>query len=918
MGSITLQINGIHTSGPEGMTILELAREQGYPIPTLCHDPHLSPAGACRICVVEEETRGVLLPSCVTAIAPGMVIRTDSPRVTETRKTILQLLLASHPESCIVCDKGNQCRLRALAAEMGLGFIPLDPMPQYFPVHDFNPFFKRDMSKCILCGKCIRGDQELVVEGVLDYSHRGFTSRPTTFQSLPLEASGCTFCGTCLSLCPTGALTETGLPHQGSVSKQTRTVCSHCACGCSLTMEICSDRVIRVTPDNNPKRSPALCVKGHFGFNYIHSPERIRTPLIRKNGVLTESSWGEALDFFMQRFQALSQDSGPKAIGCLTGPQLTNEELYLFQKLARLGFKTPNVDNGSHLYAAPALMAMEKALGLNSTIRPLENLLKADVILVIGANPTETAPVLGYLIKRAVAQNKARVILVDPRKTKLASRSHLWLRPRPGTDLSLIQCLTHTLLTENLWDQGFVYSQTQGFLEWRESFFKLNIKAELAATGLEGRQVQEAARALSSAQNLSVVLGDGLTQQLNASATVMALINLVLLLGQWGRPGCGFYPVLKESNAQGAWDMGVLPNRLPGYQPADDPRALKTFEAKWGSPIPAGPGLSAMEMLASALTGQLKGLYLVSEDPLSTFPDRKWVAAALERLSFLVVQDIFLTETAQKAHLVLPAASPAEKEGTYTNMERRVQRLNRAFPPLGQAKPDGEIFSLLLQAEETAQGPYKPLEKRVEQLNQGDSLQGLHPGSVQTLWPAYSPVDVLAEIREMVPGYSKISWEGLNRNSIYLNSFDPSPRPYSFELPKIHLDRPVLDSEFPFILITGGLLPHLGVGTRTSKDPRLKAITPPPEVTFSPQDAENLRVSSGDRVRIESKRGEVTVSARIGDECPAGVLFLPLPYPELKINTLFEAFWDPISKGSLHKLCSVRIEKDQQGALEND
>jgi formate dehydrogenase alpha subunit len=918
MGSVTLQINGITTSGPEGMTILELARKQGYPIPTLCHDPHLSPAGACRICVVEEENRGVLIPSCVTAIASGMAIRTDSPRVIETRKTILQLLLASHPESCIVCDKGNRCQLRTLAADLGLGFIPLDPMPQYFPVHDFNPFFKRDMSKCILCGKCIRGDQELVVEGVLDYSHRGFPSRPTTFQNLPLEETGCTFCGTCLSLCPTGALSETGLAFQGSLSEKTATVCSHCACGCSLTAETHSGRVIRITPTADPQRDPTLCVKGHFGFHYIHNPERLQNPLIRRDGHLVETSWEEALKFLVERFQTIRQESGSDSIGCLAGPQLTNEEFYLFQKMARLGLKTPHVDNSSRLYAAPAFLAMEKALGLNNTIRPLENLSKSDVILVLGANPTETAPVLGYRIKKAVAMNKARLILVDPRKTKLAHRADIWLRPKPGTDLSLIQCLIHTLLTENLWDQGFVYSQTQGFLEWRESFFKLNWESELSATGLEENPVRETARALAAAKNLAVVLGDGLTQQLNASAAVMALINLILLLGQWGRPGCGLYPVLKESNAQGAWDMGVLPNRLPGYQAADDPRALKNFEAKWGSPIPAGPGLSALEMLDSALSGQIKALYCVSEDPVGSYPDRKWVEAALDGLSFLVVQDLFLTETAQKAHLVLPAASQPEKEGTFTNMERRVHRLRRAVPLRGQAKADGEIFSLILTALENSQGPYKPIEQRIEALNrEGVPRETNAPGS--TPFPVSDLTEkVFNEIREMVPGYAQITAEGLDRQPLFLTAVDPSPRLYSFESPKIHLDRPEKDPDYPYILITGGMLSHLGVGTRTWKDPRLKAVTPPPAVTLSPEDAAALGIASGDLVRIQSKKGALSLSARVGEECPPGVFFLPIAYPELKINSLFDAFWDPVSKGSLHRPCSVRIVKDQQGAPKND
>jgi predicted molibdopterin-dependent oxidoreductase YjgC len=559
------------------------------------------------------------------------------------------------------------------------------------------------------------------------------------------------------------------------------------------------------------------------------------------------------------------------------------------------------------LYAAPILMAMEKAFGMNGPALPLENILKSDCILVVGANPTETAPVVGYMIKRAITQNQAKLILIDPRKTKLASMATHWLRPCPGTNLSLIQGLIHTLMTENLWNQGFVQSQTEGFLEWRESFLKLNIKSKLATTGIEETRVQEAARTLAASRGLALIVGDGITQQLNATATIMALINLVLLLGQRGLPGSGVYPLLKESNALGAWDMGVLPNHLPGYQSTSDQIALKNFETKWGDKIPEGPGLSALEMIAAAWKGELKGLYLASEDPLGTYPDRAWVEEALGQLEFLVVQDLFLTETAQKAHLVLPAAGPAEKEGTYTNLERRIQRAHRAVSPPGEAKPDVEIFSLILKALENGKKSNTIPDRNEEPKNTGAQSESMASPSASI---SDLVGEVFAEIRDMVPGYDRITLEGLDQKPSFLTTRVPQLKTCSFEIPKIHLNKPDQDPDYPFILITGGLLPHVGAGTRTWKDPRLKAITPSPEVTFSPQDAEAMKIIPGDRVQVQSKRGSLTVSARIGDEVPAGVLFLPLPYPDLKINSLFEAFWDPISKGSLHKLCPVRILKD--------
>jgi len=888
---IPIQINDLTVSGKAGTTILELAQGMGISIPTLCHDPHLSAAGACRICLVEDLSRGVLLPACVTAIAPGMVIQTASPRVLENRRTILQLLLADHAESCIVCDKGNRCQLRSLAADLGIGLIPLDPMPQAFPFQDFNPFFKRDMSKCILCGKCIRGDQELVVERILDYNHRGFPSRPTTFQNLPLEEAGCTFCGTCLSLCPTGALIETGLLHQGTISRSSASVCPHCACGCSLALETCSNHIIRAVPKpSTSARGNALCVKGHFGFRYINHPERLRHPLIRKDGILAESTWQEALALLVERFQTIRQGSGEKALGFLAGPQLSNEELYLFQKLARFGFKSPNLDNGSSLYAPPALKAMKKVLGLTGPSRPLETILQSAVILVVGANPTETAPIVGYMIKRAVTQHQAKLILIDPRKTKLTAFADLWLRPQPGTDLALINSLTKTILDENLWNQGFVQSQTEGFLEWRESFLKHDHQTAQTSTGLEGAQIVETARILGAAQSTTLIIGDGISQQLNATTTLLALLNLFLLLGQAGHPNSGVYPLLKENNALGAWDMGVLPDSFPGYQPVSDTSVRKKIEGQWGGEIPEEAGLSALEMLEAARSKSLKGLYLASEDPVATYPDRKWVEEALGALEFLVVQDLFLTETAQRAHLVLPTAAQAEKAGTYTNLERRIQWSHPAVSSPGLSKADGEIFNMILNA-----------------LGKGTDLP---VPSDTPLWANLFP-EVFNEIREIVPGYNRITLDRLDQEPIYLNLSSQNSMTRSFEIARVLMNKAEPDPDYPFILMTGALLPHVGAGTRSLRDPRLKAIIPPvPELVICPEDALALQINNKDRVRIQSEKGSLTVFARLGDDVSPGVVFIPLPYPELRINTLFHAFWEPLSKGSLHKHCPVRLTKE--------
>jgi formate dehydrogenase (NADP+) alpha subunit len=878
--TITLTINGNVVSGLPHLTILELAREQSIPIPTLCFHPSLSRAGACRVCLVEDESRGgVLLPSCVTAIAPGMVLQTHSPRVLETRRTIVQLLLASHPESCVVCDKGNRCRLRALAADLGIGATHLDPMPQYFPTFDINPFFKRDMSKCILCGQCLRGDQELVVEGVLDYIHRGFNARPATFRNLPLEQAECTFCGTCLSLCPTGALTETQLVHQGTLSRSVETVCGHCACGCPLSLETVEGRVVRAAPGRDfDGQGPVLCVRGHFGFNYIHHRERLLHPLVRKNGVLEPTSWSEALAQVHQGFHRLQEAFGPEQLGCLTGAYLTNEELYLFQKLARLALKTPNLDNGSRISMAPALLTLHQALGQAGASQPLEKILEADTLLVIGADPAQSAPVLGYLIKRAVSLNNARLILIDPRKTGLASWASHWLRPRPSSDLALLQILIRQLMAENRWNQGFVSSQTEGFLEWRESLLKQDLRSALNATGLSEELIRGAAKDLSRANGLAIVFGSGITQQINASAMVMALVNLHLLTGQWGNTRSGIYPVLKESNAQGAWDMGVLPDFFPGYIPVSDSQARKHLEAKWQGSLPEGAGMSALEMIAAAQQSRLQGLYIVGEDPLGAYPDRAWVEEGLDCLSFLVVQDLFLTETARQAQVVLPAASFAEKEGTVTTLERRVRLLDQALPPLGDSKPDGEIFNLLLEAWGFPQGKYHPER-------------------------------VLAEIRGTVPSYVQVNRDLLSRQPVFIPAQKKSLKAGIFQIPKIHLDPLDPEKDFPFTLISSGLLYHQGTGTRTWKDWRLKAVTPEPAVSLSSADAQRLHITAGDRVRLRSRRGTVVIKARVEETVPPGTLFAARAYPELRLNALIEAGWDPSTKGALHKGCAVQVEK---------
>ncbi|MBM4433141.1 MAG: formate dehydrogenase subunit alpha, partial [Chloroflexi bacterium] len=435
METITITLDGVEVSGYSGMTILELAREAGVNIPTLCHDSYLNPTGACRLCLVEDEHSGALLASCVATIAPGMVINTHSPRVLERRKIIIKLMLASHPDSCLVCDKGNRCQLRGIAAEMGIGQVELQRISQSGAIEEVNPFIERDLSKCILCAKCIRADQELVVEGAIDYIDRGSVAKPATLHDLPLEKSECTFCGTCVALCPTGALMEKEKIYHGTTTTIVDTVCPFCGCGCSICLEVKDNRIVRVKPGTeSPVNRGTLCVRGSYGYDFVHSPERLTKPLIKIDGNFQAVSWEQALDRVAAEFKRIKEGCGADNLAILGSSKCTNEENYLLQRLARGVLGTNNIDNGSRLYGSASRVGLGKTIGFPGTTNTLEELEQSEVIMVIGANPAVSAPAVGYAIKRAVKYNGAKLLLVEPQETKLASFAHLWLRPKIGTD----------------------------------------------------------------------------------------------------------------------------------------------------------------------------------------------------------------------------------------------------------------------------------------------------------------------------------------------------------------------------------------------------------------------------------------------------------------------------------------------------
>ena len=886
MQPITITLDGREVSGYAGMSILALACESGVRIPTLCHDEHLSAIGACRLCIVEDETSGALMASCVTPLAPGMVINTCSPRVVAHRRIIVQLMLASHPDTCPVCDKGNRCQLRQIAGEMGISLTEFQRISQPATIQEINPFIERDLSKCILCAKCIRACQELVVEGVLDYFQRGFKAKPTNIGDLSLETSECTFCGTCVALCPTGALMEKGWMYKGTTKTTIQTTCPYCGCGCGVELQVKHNRLVRAIPRRGDAGdySP-LCVRGSYGHDFVHSPDRLTKPLVKMNGNMEERSWDEALKQVAAEFERIKNEYGPDSIAILGSARCTNEESYLLQRFARCVIGTNNVDAGNRLYNAATLAGLSVSLGFSDSSHFLSTLEKSDVIMVIGADPTSSAPAVSYVIKRAVKYKGSRLILIDPRRIKLSFFADLHLQLRPGTDIALLNALAQVIVRENLLDKEFVTRRTDNFSSLTEVLEPYSPEYAESITGVPYEQIVAAARLYARARQASIVYGNGITQYSTGTDSVKALANLSMLTGNTGRKGGGIIALQRESNSRGAVDMGMLPDFLPGFHNVIDAKARGKFEALWNVSLPTRPGLTAVEVIEQAKLGSIKCLYIVGEDPVLSFPGSHMVRDALASLEFLVVQDLFLTETAKLATVVLPAASFAEKDGSFTNFEGKINKIRKGIKPVGESRPDREI---ILDIADKMKSPF-----------------------------SYSRFeDVMGEIEESVPGYEGytdstrlyqandgVAGAGRLQRAQMLRGFARFwPVEYKAPLGVEH-------KGYPFVLLTGSVFPHIGTGTRSLRAPRLREFSPSGFAEVSSADAKKLALSNGDKVKISSHVGEITAPVRISNDIPQGILFIPSTFPEIPVNELFEITLDLQSKTPTSKACHVKIER---------
>ncbi len=886
---VRLRINGKDLEIPAGTTILAAAASVGIEIPHLCFHPELSPAGVCRLCLVEANGR--LLTSCYHQVEEGMDVRTDTERLRRLRKLNLELILSDHPQDCLTCERNGSCALQRYAYEFGITesrFSGPDHARRELPKREDNPFIRYEPEKCILCGRCVRACEEIQARGVLDFAFRGFSTQVTTAFGDPLTKSNCEFCGQCVAVCPTGALTEKERRFKGREweLEAVETVCPYCGCGCAIKIHKKGNRLVKVS---SGYRGFRLCVKGRFGLSFIHREDRLKHPLIRGGNAFREASWEEALTVVAEKLLEIREKYGPAAIAGLASAKCTNEENYLFQKLMRAVLGTDNVDHCARLCHAPTVAGLSAALGSGAMTNSIEEIIDADCILVTGSNTTEAHPIVAQEIKRAVRRG-ASLIVVDPREIELASHAHFYLRPRPGTDVAWINGFCHVILREGLWDEEFVHERCENFEEFAKSLEKYTPEHVEKLTGIPAELLREAAHAYGRAERAMIFYAMGLTQHTHGTENVLAIANLALLTGNLGRKSTGINPLRGQNNVQGACDMGALPGLLPGYQRLSDPLVREKFERAWGRSLPEQPGLTVVEMFQAILAGKVKAMLIMGENPMVSDPEIAHVAEALKQLEFLAVLDIFPNETTQYAHVILPAATFAEKDGSFTNTERRVQRGRKVFDPPGEARADWEILC--------------QLSRRL-----GYPLD-------------YSrPSQIMEEIASLVPIYGGISYARLEHQGIQW----PCPTPDHPGTPYLHKDRfprgkgrfhaveyrdsaELPGQEFPFLLTTGRNLWHYHSRTMTGRVPGLVELSPEAYVEINPEDAASLGICEGAKVRVASRRGSIAVVAKVTETVPKGVVFIPFHFGEQAANLLTQAALDPVAKIPEFKVCAVRLE----------
>ena len=889
MEEITLKIDGLDITAAPGTTILEAALAADIYIPHICHHPDLDPVGVCRLCMVEVEGRGMVI-SCRTPVAEGLVVHTESPKVTQVRRIAVELLIVNHHGDCLACAKSDTCELQRIANFLGIEEERLQRLRRSEPAAEIdtsNPFFDFNANKCVLCGICVRTCEEIVGVSALDYAFRGFQSTVTTFGQKPIAESRCESCGECVIRCPVGALAPKASQQP---SREVKTTCPYCGVGCGLILGIRGDRVVSSRGDrDNPVNKGNLCVKGRFGYEFINHPDRLKTPLIKRNGEFVEASWDEALDLIASK---LPKYKGGQFVS-LASAKCTNEDNYVIQKLARQVMGTNNVDHCARLCHAPTVAGLAQSFGSGAMTNSINEITESASIFAIGTNTTAAHPVIGMRIKEAVRRG-AKLIVANPKHIDLVRHASLFIQQAPGSDVALMMGMARVIVDEGLADREFIESRCDGFEAFAQSLSAYDLDTVEKITGVPKAKIVEAATIYATHKPAAILYSMGITQHSHGTDNVLATSNLALLTGNIGVPSAGVNPLRGQNNVQGACDMGALPNVYPGYQRVNDPASQKKFEEAWGAPMSDSIGLAATEIFDEVLEGRVKALYMVGENPVLSEANANHVMKAIDQLEFFVSQDIFLTESGRYADVVLPGASYAERDGTFTNTERRVQRVRKAIDPVGDSRADWLI---------TCQ-----IAKRM-------GAEGFDFADAEV---------VFREICEVTPSYKGLSYERIDEVGIPW----PCPTADSPGTPILHTQkfntpdgkgrfvpleyRPpaeMPDDDYPLKLTTDRSLYHWHTGTVTRRVAGLDALNDRELLRMHPSDASRLNVSAGEKVQVVSRRGEVTVEVDVTDICPPGVVSMTFHFFETPTNVLTNAALDPVAKIPETKVCAVRVEK---------
>ena len=903
---VEFELDGKPVIGYAGETIWETARRCGAEIPNLCRKSGYRAAGNCRACVVEIDGERALAPSCCRAAAPGMKVRTQNARALHSQKIVLELLLSDMPAE----SRKNDSELAHWARQLEVRnprFASRRPPPP----DSSHPAIAVNLDACIQCTRCVRACREEQANNVIGYAGRGANAKIVFDFDAPMGQSTCVGCGECVQACPTGALAPIGDALLQTPDKSVDSLCPYCGVGCQTTYHIKDNRILHVEGRDGPANRGRLCVKGRYGSDYAHHPHRLQTPLIRRpdapkdpqqtldpddwSEVFRPASWDEALDFAAAGLRDILQKDGGKALAGFGSAKGSNEEAYLFQKLVRTGFGANNVDHCTRLCHASSVAALLEGIGSGAVSNQVSDVLEAEVALIIGANPTVNHPVAATMMKNAAARG-TKLILADPRISQLAAHAEITMQMKPDSDVALLNAMMHTIIEENLADMEFIRARTKDFALLREQVMQCPPEKMEAVCGVPADDIRRAARLYGGSRRAMIFWGMGVSQHIHGTDNARCLIALAMLSGNVGRPGCGLHPLRGQNNVQGASDAGLIPMVFPDYQRVDDDEARARFESLWETKLDSEPGLTVVEIVNAAREGKIRGMYVMGENPAMSDPDAAHAREGLAALQMLIVQDIFLTETAALADVVLPASAFFEKTGTFTNTDRMVQLGRRALDAPGDARQDLWI---------------------IRQIAARLGLQWKYDGEDS------GAREVFDEMRQAMPSIAGITWDRLQNEHavtypcrsegdpgeaiIFRDKFPTADGRGRFVPAKFIPAAELPDDKYPMVLMTGRELEHWHTGAMTRRSRALDALEPSPGAYMNSDELAANNLSPGDIITVRSRRGEVSLFARADDGVPAGAVFIPFCYYEAAANILTNPQLDPFGKIPEFKYCAVQV-----------